>query len=234
MPPVSGSISASLSASLADALALLLPVDCAGCGVADEALCDGCRGSLVPAPTRRLLDDEVRVHSALAFEGVPARVIRGLKEDGRTGLAVPLGLALRAAVRAAGVAGEAVLVPVPSSRPALRRRGFAVTPLLARRTGLPVIPLLAPARTVADQRGLDRDARARNVAGSLRVRARHTARVGDRPIVVVDDVLTTGATLVEATRTLRAAGLPVAAAATVAATPRRSSETRSGSDLRHA
>ncbi|NYF15883.1 putative amidophosphoribosyltransferase [Microbacterium sp. AK009] len=219
------SILSVVSESLADALALLLPVECAGCDTEDQALCAGCRGALVPRPTRRLLDGGVEVHSALAFEGVAARVIRCLKEDGRTGLATPLGSALRAAVLAAGVTEDAVLVPVPSSRAAMRRRGFAVAPLLIRRAGFRGVTLLAPARATADQRGLDRDARARNVAGSLRVRMGRAARMRDRPIVIVDDVLTTGATLLEAARALRTAGLVVTGAATVAATPRRSSAT---------
>ncbi|TQK19036.1 putative amidophosphoribosyltransferase [Microbacterium sp. SLBN-154] len=214
-----------VSASLADVLALLLPVECAGCDAEDQVLCGECRGALAPRPMSRLLDDEIWAYSALAFEGVPARVIRRLKEDGRTGLARPLGRALRAAVLAAGAAGDAVVVPVPSSRAALRRRGFAVAPLLVRRAGFRPVALLAPARVTADQRGLDRDARARNVAGSLRVRPRPAELVRDRPIVIVDDVLTTGATLLEAARTLRSAGLVVVAAATVAATPRRSSAT---------
>ncbi|AZC13497.1 MULTISPECIES: phosphoribosyltransferase family protein [unclassified Microbacterium] len=214
-----------VSESLADALALVLPVECAGCDAEDQALCGGCRRALAPRPTKRLLGDEISAYSALAFEGVPARVIRGLKEDGRTALTRPLGRALRAAVLATGVAEDAILVPVPSSRAALRRRGFAVAPLLIRRAGFRAVALLAPARVTADQRGLDRDARARNVAGSLRVRARRAELVRDRPIVIVDDVLTTGATLLEAARTLRSAGLVVVAAATVAATPRRSSAT---------
>ncbi|WJL95132.1 phosphoribosyltransferase family protein [Microbacterium sp. ET2] len=214
-----------VSESLADALALILPVECAGCDTEDQALCAGCRDALVPRPTRRLLDEEVWVHSALAFEGIPARVIRCLKEEGRTGLARPLGRALRDAILSSDAPGDAVVVPVPSSRRALRRRGFAVTPLLVRRAGFRTVGLLAPARVTADQRGLDRDARARNVAGSLRVRARSAELLRDRPIVIVDDVLTTGATLLEAAGTLRSAGLTVAAAATVAATPRRSSAT---------
>jgi predicted amidophosphoribosyltransferase len=218
-------LAAAVRTSLADALALVLPVECAGCDLEDVALCEGCRGALAPRATRRRLDDGVWAHSALVFEGVPARVIRCLKEDGRTGLAVPLGRALRAAVRAAGPPEGAVLVPVPSSRAAFRRRGFAVTPLLLHRAGFRGIPLLAPDRVTADQRGLDREARAANVSGSMRVRARHAEAVRGRPVVIVDDVLTTGATLLEAARTLRSAGFTVVAAATVAATPRRTSGT---------
>ena len=73
--------------ALADALTLLFPVDCAGCDEPDVALCDACRLALTPVPTRRLLPSGLAVWSGLTFEGTAARVIRSLKEDGRTGLA---------------------------------------------------------------------------------------------------------------------------------------------------
>lgn len=166
--------------------------------------------------TRTVGDLEVR--SAVAFDGVAARVVRAFKEDGRTMLARPLGRALAAAViRSDGVMwSDAVVVPVPSSRAAFRRRGYAVAELLARRAGLSPRMLLLPARAAADQRGLRRDERARNVAHTMRARHAEGLRA-----VVVDDVVTTGATLREAARALTAAGATVVGAATVAATPRR-------------
>ncbi len=159
--------------------------------------------------------------SALVYEGEVAAVIRGLKEDGRMGLATPLGSALRAAVYAAGGGRGVAVVPVPSSRAALRRRGFAVTEVLVRRAGFPPLRALAPARRVADQRSLDREARQRNVAGSLRVGRRWVTALRGRAVVLADDVLTTGATLGEAERVLLAVGAIVVGKATVAATPRR-------------
>ena len=63
--------------------------------------------------------------------------------------------------------------------------------------------------------------RAANLAGSLSVPGRLVALVAGRPVVIVDDVVTTGATLTEAARALRAAGAEVVAAASVAATSRR-------------
>lgn len=203
--------------ALADALALVLPIACAGCGMPDCSLCDECTAALRPRVARRVLDD-LTVHAGLVFEGVPARVVRALKEDGRTGLARALAPALQAAVEAVG--GPAVVVvPVPTSRAAFRRRGYRVVELVARRAGLRATPLLRQARATADQRGLARDERRRNVAGSLRA----TDAAGLR-VVIVDDVVTTGATLREAARALRAAGAEVVGAAVVAATPAKRGE----------
>lgn len=202
----------------ADALALLLPVSCAGCDEPDVGLCERCVLALVPAPRSHVVaapDGDVVVWSGLAFEGVAARVLRAVKEDGRTGLAAALAPALTAALARVD-AGDAVLVPMPTSRSAYRRRGFRVPELLVRRAGRRSGRLLRHARRTADQRGLDRDARRRNVAHSLMA-----ADAAGKRVVVVDDVVTTGASLAEAVRALRAAGADVVAAVTVAATPRR-------------
>ena len=163
----------------------------------------------------------------MPFDGVPARVLRALKEDGRTGLARALapglamatGAALDAASAGAGSAETVVLVPVPSSRAAFRRRGYRVVELVARRAELRCMRLLVPSRRTADQRELGREERRRNVRNSLRARGAAGLRV-----IVLDDVVTTGATLQEAFRALREGGAIVLGAATIAATPRRSAE----------
>ena len=155
----------------------------------------------------------------------PARgVLIGHKERGRLGLARPLGGALAAAVAVLELDGPLVLVPVPSSRAAVRARGQDHARRLARAAahtlrvcGQPARaePLLVQARPTADQAGLSAADRADNLAGALACRA-HPAGL----LVVVDDVLTTGATVVEAVRALRAAGGDVRGAAAVAGTSR--------------
>lgn len=157
--------------------------------------------------------------AALPFEGVAARVIRRLKEQGATTLARPLGVALAVALREAG-GGQ--VVPIPTSRAAFRRRGYRVPEVLVRRAGGRSIRMLLPARAVGDQRELGRDARARNVHGSMRV-AR--LRPPDR-VIIVDDVTTSGATFDEAARVLRDAGIEVRAGVALAATPSRIGDRR--------
>jgi predicted amidophosphoribosyltransferase len=204
-------------AALADALALLIPVACAGCDDPDVSLCEACARQLRPHATRHRVG--IDVWSGLPFDGVPARVVRALQEDGRTALARDLAPALRAAIEAAadGSSRPVAVVPIPTSRAAYRRRGYRVVELVARRAGLRTERLLIPSRATADQRGLGREERRRNVAGSLRGRSAQ-----GRAVVLIDDVVTTGATLEEAVRALRAAGADVVGAATIAATPRAS------------
>ncbi|MCR2818106.1 phosphoribosyltransferase family protein [Microbacterium sp. zg.Y1090] len=201
--------------ALAAALALAFPTWCAGCDDPDTALCADCRAAL--APPRLILHRRLGgldVHSALEFDGVAARVLRAFKEEGRTTLATALAPALAAAL---GSCGESTaVVPVPSTAAAVRRRGYRPVELLARRAGARPWRLLRVVRASADQRGLTRAARAQNVAGSLEA----APAAAGRRVVLVDDVVTTGATLAEAARALRAAGAQVVAAATVAATPR--------------
>jgi predicted amidophosphoribosyltransferase len=120
-----------LRRALADALTFVLPVDCAGCGAADITLCDDCRRALAPSPVTRDIDG-VTVWSGLRFEGVVARVLRAIKEDGRVSLAAELAPALRVALAGLRPA-DALLVPMPTSRSSMRRRGYRVTEVLLRR-----------------------------------------------------------------------------------------------------
>jgi len=185
--------------------------------------------------------------SAGEYAGVVRRAVIAYKERGRTALAGPLGTALAAAIGAAvDVAAEAaraprgparpvVVVPVPSSRAAGRRRGYDHVRRLAapavrrlRGAGRPAVlaPVLEHRRRVADQAGLTAVERAGNVRSAFRVRAFRARRLRAAcgrtgMVVLVDDVVTTGATLAEAARALRAAGIEPAVAVTVAATRRR-------------
>lgn len=234
-PPAAPTPVAPLAAAARDALAgalsLVFPTWCAGCDLADATLCAPCRAALQPEVRTRALGGAFTVFAGLPFEGVVARVLRAYKEEGRTALAAPLAVALRAAAHAAlaGGPGEPVIVvPVPTSPGAMRRRGYRVVELLARHAGLHPQRALRAGVRAADQRGLGAEDRERNVTGSMRLGRGGDTRLAGRAVLLVDDVVTTGATLREAARALSAGGARVVGAATVASTPRRRFLTATG------
>lgn len=207
-----------IRSALLDAWAVFMPVSCAGCGADDRSLCADCHASLQPALEHHLLSDGTRVVAALDYGGTVRHAILAFKEQGRTdaarALAVPLAAALVEALTLA-VGSTAELVTVPTSRESYRRRGYDPVGLLARRAGFaPVNRVLMRTRESGHQKELDREARALNLSGSLG--AKHP--LGGRRFVVVDDVMTTGATLIETARAIRAGGGEVVSAAVLAHT----------------
>jgi predicted amidophosphoribosyltransferase len=198
---------------------LVLPHACAGCRRPGAVLCADCRPHGPPRPS---LATGLTVLAAGDYQGGLRSALIAYKERGRTELARPLGGLLAAAVGATGeLAAAACLVPVPSAARARRERGgdhvLRLARVAARLTGLPISRALRLDHAVLDSAGLGRGERAANLAGAF-VAVRGAG--GLRPIVV-DDIVTTGATLHEAVRALRAAGWPVPSAAVVAATRRR-------------
>ena len=169
--------------------------------------------------------------------GALRAVVTAYKDEDRRDLAPQLGRWLAPAVRAAvghdvsarrALHGRGLLVvPVPGSPRARRRRGDV--PLLAlvseAAAGLGgravVATVLAPTRVTRDQSSLDARARAANLQGAMTVRERQAPVVSGAVCVVVDDLVTTGATLAEAARALHAAGAAQVLGAAIGATRRR-------------
>ncbi|GAA4570670.1 ComF family protein [Planotetraspora kaengkrachanensis] len=226
---------------LAALLDLILPARCAGCGAAGSMACRSCAAELVRAPAARPPSPAPpglpECWSATGYDGAARRMVLAYKERGRTALAPVLGASLAAVAVAAleAVGGRRVplvLVPVPSARAASRRRGHDPVRALASAAAVRLhelglhatsAPVLRQGRRVADQAGLGSAERARNLSGAYGVVDGGPDLVGHARVVLVDDVVTTGATLAEAARALGAAGIPAALAITVAATPRRAS-----------
>ncbi|TFD77357.1 ComF family protein [Cryobacterium fucosi] len=222
--------------ALLDAWAVVMPTDCSGCGSPDRGLCPACRAALLPAvhcAERR----GVPVWSALDYAGVARQVIGAYKDGGRTDAAGALSASLRCAVVAAlaaapdarGSGGPGIhLVTVPSSRRAWRQRGFHPVDLLLGRCGLVPTRVLRAVRETTDQVGLGSAERGANREGSL---------VADRALdgfraLVVDDIVTTGATVLEARRAVLEAGGEVVGVATLAETRRRFPATDRSSETR--
>ena len=217
---------------LSAAADLVLGATCPGCGQPGAGVCRGCREELrrqAPSQEQRGLPDWPRVWAAARYEGVTRSLIGAHKERGARSGTAALGEALARAVAALlleTAVVEATLVPVPSRPATVRGRGYDSVLLLARaaaahlrRAGARVWvrASLHQVRPVADQAGLGTAARLTNLVGALR------ADQLRGPVLVVDDVVTTGATVLEAQRALVAAEAQVLGAAAVAATRLRSS-----------
>jgi predicted amidophosphoribosyltransferase len=229
-------VGGSVVAALAD---LVLPRTCAGCAVPGRVLCGRCAELLtrphVAAP-RLFPEGFPPTVAAGSYSGPVRPAVIAFKERGRAELAGPLGTALALAVAAAaagvpGAAGPLLLVPVPSSRAALRHRGrdhvreltrCAVGELRAAGVPAAEVSLLRRRGRVRDSAGLSTAQRRANLAGTFELAEREP--VGRRGVLVlVDDVVTSGATLTEAAAVLGPAvapGGPPVLAAVVAATPR--------------
>lgn len=232
-----------VSRALADGFGdLVLGVACVGCGRGGRALCRPCADRLPREPALRWPSPTPPGLVPPWAMGDYADLLRALvlahKEHRVLALARPLGdlLACSVVEARAGPGPPLVLVPVPSRSRAVRQRGHDPTLALTRAAArvlagrdVPVVVarLLRVRPGVRDQAGLDARERASNLAGSMAVSSaavRRLARAVPRAhLVLCDDVVTTGATLREAQRALEACGVPVHAAALVAATARRHS-----------
>jgi len=224
-------------ALLDDAVALLLPPICPRCrrGVAAPALCAPCRAVFArpPADPRAASHAGVDALSAAAsFVDELADWMHRFKypERGWRGLDPAPGALIEALLReeAATLAREGgcfdAVVPVPLHPRRVRERGFdpvyALARVAARALGAPLVAsALVRTRPTASQTGLDRAGRRRNVAGAFAAPARERARLRGATLLLVDDVVTTGATLHAAAVALRSVGAARVVGLCVARTP---------------
>ena len=162
------------------------------------------------------------VWTPLAYDGPARELVRGLKYRGAAGLANPLSAQIVANARAGLLDPPATLVPVPLHPARRRRRGYnqaeRLAVALARRTGLEVSDCLSRTGVATRQVGRGRGERLESLCGMVELRL---GADGPPAAVLVDDVVTTGATLVACAATLRAAGTGEVAAVAYARTPGR-------------
>ena len=214
---------------------LVLGRTCAGCDEPGIGLCDGCTPALQPrVRLRRDLDVgdvvvglRIPVVCALDYRGIVRQVLYRYKDHSIRQLAGVLGPALGSAVafaadRAGMPARVALLTPMPTRRDSLRRRGFDATALLANEASKHVATsgirhLLVDTRTGGAAKHVGAFERELRAIDAFRVRRERA--LPTKPVILVDDIVTTGSTIKEAVETLLMAGVQVVAVATVAGTP---------------
>jgi ComF family protein len=201
--------------------ALLAPPLCWSCGApapARRALCGSCRRGLVFLPREPVLVFGVRVWAPVAYEGPARDLVRALKFRGALSLAREMAALVVASAPDDLLRGE--LVPVPLHPLRQRRRGFNQAAVLAeaisRTTGLATSDCLRRRGPGPPQVGRGRGARLSGPAGSIEARARVPPTA-----LLVDDVVTTGATIAACATALQRAGGEELAAIAFARTPGR-------------
>jgi predicted amidophosphoribosyltransferase len=235
-----------LSQVASTALDLAFPASCAGCGREGEPLCATCRPSLdarldLPGGTPIGLPADIpapllQLEWCAPFAGPVRGALHQLKYAGERRLAGPLGGAVARRWARVGV-GATLVVPVPVHAARKRQRGYDQASLIAevaaRELGLPFVHALERSRATVAQFELDRDRRSSNVSGAFRVQDASMGASGGgasgggasgggasgalgRWILLVDDVVTTGATLAACAEALQAAGAVAVSAIAVA------------------
>ncbi|MFZ4117421.1 MAG: ComF family protein [Rhodoluna sp.] len=191
-------------------LDLVLPTPCVLCSKLGSPLCLNCKSSF---PTSNI-PIEIAGVSGLAiteYTSDASLIINSIKEKGLTSL-IPI-VADLMVMRWPEDILTPVFVPLPSSPTNSKKRGFSHTALMARALsrripGSSVRELLRSARSRLDQVGLSSLERSKNMEGAFRLDLRGY-RPSKRPIVLVDDVLTSGASMASAIQTIGLEGLSV-------------------------
>ena len=221
-----------LKTAASTALDLAFPAACSGCGREGEPLCSACLPALdarlrLPGGTPIGLPADLPVpllqlEWCAPFGGAVRSALHDLKYAGERRLARPLGQAVARRWRSVGV-GATLVVPVPVHAERERHRGYdqaaLIAAVVAAELGLPFVRGLERGRATIAQFELDRADRAENVAGAFRLRRPESEAVGaisGRWVLLVDDVVTTGATLAACAAALAAAGAMAVSAITVA------------------
>jgi len=186
---------------------LIFPTRCYGCNAIGLSICTLCRREWIPH-YYKTQTSALSVHSALIYSPTASKIILAAKENGLQGAD---DLLIEAIIHVLNKSrldkAYFTLVPIPSSRQSQRGRGRSfivdLTKTISKHTGIAVNDCLQASRRVSDQSGLTRVERISNMKGAFSLKPGSILR-GDA--IVIDDVVTTGATLQEAARALNSQG----------------------------
>lgn len=191
---------------------LLFPVHCFGCRAIGIEVCSKCRKFWNPHFYVQTIE-ELGIYSAIRYSPVARSILLGAKENS---YAIADELMIDALLNClhrlpSQVLRKATLIPIPGSKRAIRKRGrdfiFDLTKEVSLRSGVPMVSGIYIERRLLDQSGLSAVDRKRNISGAFAFDK--TVQKIDGEILLVDDLVTTGATLLEAKRALNKSGFSV-------------------------
>jgi predicted amidophosphoribosyltransferase len=204
---------------------LLFPTRCFGCRELGYSICSQCRKLWNPHLFTSRITDLV-VYSAIPYSPIAKNILLSAKEQSIKSADQLVSAALSTSLNELFKKnGRCALVPIPSRLASNRRRGrdfineMAVS--VAKDFGVAVLPLLEHQRVVRDQSKLDIASRRENLAMALSVKPSFHRNYSGENVVILDDLVTTGATINEANRALTRGGFKVQAAATACVALRR-------------
>lgn len=190
---------------------LLFPTHCFGCNALGLEICSKCRKYWNPHFYIRTIDG-LTVYSSIRYSAVAKSILLGAKENS---LRIADELIINAIVDCVhrlptAILRNAILMPIPGSKRAIRKRGRdfieSITNEVSHRTGIPTNTGMFVKRRLLDQSGLSANDRKRNIFDSFDFNG-ELSNKSNVDILLIDDLVTTGATLLEAKRALNAHGL---------------------------
>jgi predicted amidophosphoribosyltransferase len=210
-------------------LDLVLPLECGGCGAPSTRWCEACARELALGPdaprvVSPRIDPQVPVFALGRYAGARRQAIIAMKERGRADLSSPLAQAVALGLHRLLSWGlldlPLIIIPAPTRRSAARRRGGdpvtrMATLAIAGHPNIGVVGALRMKVLTRDSAGLGGAARERNIAGRVRLTGRRLP--ANAEVLLIDDIVTTGATACESVRILQTAGARVSAVLAVAA-----------------
>jgi ComF family protein len=200
-----------------DLLNLLLPSNCVICNAIGSTICNSCLANL-ELKSRNVSRLAISGYATCEYNSDTAKLISAFKESNQTSIAGVMATAVLEALTNFDLQ-NCILVPIPSKRESFATRGFEPAALLAnglaRRVAkhenllLPVFKVLSYKNSVADQASLSGRDRRTNLIGTMAIIGSQARFTDTTRVVLVDDVVTTGASLTEAKRCLEEIGVEV-------------------------
>ena len=192
---------------------LLFPIHCFGCNALGLEICSKCRKYWNPHFYLRNIEG-LTIYSSIRYSPIARSILLNAKESS---LKIADELIIEALLNClkrlpSQVIRSAVLIPIPASKRAIRKRGrdflFETTKELSLRSGIPFASGMFIERRLLDQSGLSAADRKRNISGAFAFKG-SISEIPKGEILLVDDLVTTGSTLLEAKRALNKSGITV-------------------------